>query len=119
MKDYSQLNHIALEVQADYKVDSGRIDRASTLVRNHEVRLISGMRYEVQSQSKAAKYLVNLDTVECGCIDAQNKHICKHFLACAIYHALPDVPQTFDEWLVSAVGKIEIPQSDFFPKVEA
>jgi hypothetical protein len=119
MKDYSRLAKVSLEVQKDYNADVGRIERASRIVSNHEVRQISENRYAVQSQSKKAEYLVNADTVDCGCKDAESNHICKHFLAIQMYRALPDVSQTFDEWLVSAVGKIEIPKSDFFPKVEA
>lgn len=109
MKDYSQLSRISLEVQHDYNVDVGRIERASRIVANHEVRQITSIRYAVKSQSKSAEYLVNLDTLQCGCQDAKRDHVCKHVLSSLILRALPERNMTLDELIAQATMKIDAP----------
>lgn len=109
MKDYSQLSLVASQVASDYHTDAGRIERASVIVLNHEVRQIIGVRYAVKSQSKSAEYLVNIDTLQCGCPDAKREHVCKHVLSALILRALPEKKLTLDEFIAEVTKKIDMP----------
>ncbi len=85
MKNLSQ---VALQIQHDFNVDAGRITRAAEIYQAGGVRKVSENRYAVCSQSKKAEYLVNSDTVDCGCWDAASNNICKHILSVMIFRAM-------------------------------
>ena len=102
MKDLSTLSQIALQVQKDFSTDAKRISKACEIVKADGIKATSNPNtFAVKSQSTNATYLVRVDTVECGCKDAQKSHVCKHFLSTAIYRALPEliVKQSLDEFL--------------------
>jgi hypothetical protein len=113
-----QISKLALEIQQNFCIEARRMERAVELATGGCVREFSNKNhYAVKSQTKHADYIVDIETVRCGCADFQSGHICKHIGASVLYREMHKQPKpkgfTFAEF-VNGKAFPEITQKEIY-----